>query len=176
MSDLSTHRLSVLISDTERSVLQELAKECSVSVSEWVRLAIAHGNAMMPSPLTAEPPGLDEKGRLARRIIGAFSKRHQLADDAYFYSPAQWTLRGEAFGTDSKLIVVYDGSEFASLYNTHYKAEALLEKLQQQLEKHGMFIEQCTVWYSVVDEFDVTAAVHKQKTSTKNKSRTRSPK
>jgi hypothetical protein len=114
---------------------------------------------MTPSPLTAAPPGLDEKGRIACRIIGAFAKRHQLGDDAYFYSPAQWTLRDEAFGADSKLIVVYDGSEFASLYNTHYEAEALLEKLQQQLEKHGMFMEQCTVWYSVVDELDATVTV-----------------
>jgi len=176
MSYQSTHRLSVAISDTERSRLHELAKECGTSVSEWVRSAISHGNAMTPSPLTAAPPGLDEKGQLACRIIGAFAKRHQLADDAYFYSPAQWTLRGEAFGTGSKLIIVYDGSEFASLYNTHYEAEALLEKLQRNLEKHGMFMEQCTVWYSVVDELDATVTVPTPKTSTKNNSRTRSTK
>lgn len=67
-----------------------------------------------------------------------------------FYTPKEWTERGEDYGTESELVVVYDGLySFSHICNTDYGFKAY-EKLQEELSKAGYFFEQCTNWYGAV--------------------------
>ena len=65
-----------------------------------------------------------------------------------FYSPEEWRHRGEDYGTNSHLIVVYDGGDLSALFGGCLGA--LYDDLTQSLNAHGLYFEHCTAWYSAV--------------------------
>jgi hypothetical protein len=67
-----------------------------------------------------------------------------------FYTPDEWKARGEDYGTESELVVVYDGGDFHSICNTGMGFYTAHESLQEELDKAGYFFEQCTGWYGAV--------------------------
>jgi hypothetical protein len=60
-----------------------------------------------------------------------------------FYSPQEWRERGESYGCESELVVVYDGSEARYLAEFNPGIEEVLARL-------NLFIECCTHWYAAV--------------------------
>lgn len=115
------------------------------------------------------PPGLNDAGQRAHKIIVEYLKRHDLTHTGgckAFYSPAEWKDREEKYGTDGHLIVVYDGGDmrpvfsmdaaydvdcavFAETRQTR-KPYSLYEGMQAALRDAGLYFEECTGWYSSV--------------------------
>ena len=88
-------------------------------------------------------------------IVLKFVKDNDIElEEAYFpfYSPEVWEERGEADGTESKLIVVHEGGELAEYCNMDYMKYDLCEKFTAYLGEYGYYIEQCTGWYSAIYE------------------------
>ena len=101
----------------------------------------------------AQPSGLDAKGVLAYQIIMRFLKRYDATYSGgakVFYSPKEWAERGETYGKDSHLIVVYDGGDHRQAFTLDGTAYATVEAMQQQLASVGCFFEECTGWYGAV--------------------------
>ncbi len=48
------------------------------------------------------------------------------------------------------LVVVHDGGDLAPVFNWAYERYALIEELRVELERVGLFAEQCTSWYSAI--------------------------
>ncbi len=67
-----------------------------------------------------------------------------------FYSPAEWRERGEEYGRDSLLILVHDGGDLATMCSLDYGCYQAQARLVAELRKRGLFVEQCTTWYSAV--------------------------
>ena len=67
-----------------------------------------------------------------------------------FYKASEWRARGEDYGTDSELVVVYDGGDLYSICNTTAGCPSFDDSLQEELFKKGYFFEQCTTWYGAV--------------------------
>jgi predicted aconitase len=101
---------------------------------------------------------LSEQGQRAHAIIVAFLTELGLTSTGGctpFYAPAEWKRRGEKYGTSSHLVVVYDGSPAKHVFNMDRAAEedepyAAQEALQAKLHEAGLYIEECTGWYSAV--------------------------
>ncbi len=89
----------------------------------------------------------------AAEAILAFLREKNLTDHGgggKFYGPEEWEDRGEDFGTGALLIVIHDGGEHAPAFNWDYEDYNLVEELRRSLEKVGVYVEQCTSWYSAV--------------------------
>ena len=100
-----------------------------------------------------KPEGLCPKGEAAHKAICDFLATNGLEDTGgtrAFYSPAEWRERGEQYGTKSVLVVVHDGGGLAPCCNLDYEAYDLHDALVKTLDKHGVWIEQCTCWYSAI--------------------------
>ena len=69
-----------------------------------------------------------------------------------FYTPKEWKERGEKYGQDSKLIVVYDGGDLYPLFSYMSECREAQRKVDQALEELGYYHEPCTGWYSAVYE------------------------
>jgi len=97
----------------------------------------------------AMPDKLSAKGVKAWGAIVALAKKHELSDGGcrVFYSPKEWAARGERYGCKSKLVVVYDGGEFGDIckFDGPFYEELLASPMMK-----GLFIEECTGWYSAV--------------------------
>jgi len=104
----------------------------------------------LTDPKLAMPEGLSPKGKLAWKIIVSLLEK---ADLAYtggcraFYSPAEWKYRGEDYGTESLLVIVYDGGDVGEAARMD---GAIYEQVRFVLEARGMYIEECTHWYAAV--------------------------
>jgi len=99
------------------------------------------------------PGQLSAKGCEAAAVIVAFLKERDISDPCgggRFYTPDEWAERGEQFGLGSLLIITHDGGEHAPAFNWDYEAYGLVEALRQALLKIGVYVEQCTSWYSAV--------------------------
>lgn len=115
------------------------------------------------------PEGLDDAGRRAYEIITAYLRQHERTSTGgckAFYSPAEWKDREERYGTDSRLIVVYDGGALRPVFNMDaaYAADCayyetvrrprepyqLYEGMQEKLREAGLYFEECTGWFSAV--------------------------
>lgn len=98
-----------------------------------------------------EPEGLSDKGRAAYVIIKAILRKHEIAWTGgcrTFYSPAEWRERGEKYGGDAELIVVYDGSDVGATMKID---GALYEETRTALGGlAGLFAEECTHWYAAI--------------------------
>ena len=99
------------------------------------------------------PEGLSPKGRAAADAILAKMRADGRANAGgckVFYSPAEWAARGEDYGLESVLIVCHDGGEHAAYFNMDYLEYNLMEQMVQALNAAGVWVEQCTSWYSAV--------------------------
>ena len=115
------------------------------------------------------PEGLGEPGRRAYEIIVTYLKERGFSDNGgctAFYSPVQWSAREESYGTESHLVVVYDGGAIRPVFSmdaaydldcaiyqeTGEKREpySLYEGMQKKLREAGLYFEECTRWYSAV--------------------------
>lgn len=101
----------------------------------------------------AIPSELSAKGREAAAVIVAFLKDRDMGDPCgggRFYTPEEWDERGEQYGRGSLLVITHDGGGHAPAFNWDYEAYDLIEDLRQALLKIGVYVEQCTSWYSAV--------------------------
>lgn len=99
------------------------------------------------STFNHRPHGLSEAGNKAYDAIMATMGDVETGGCRTFYSPAEWAARGETYGRNAELIVVYDGGDVSSYFTYDY-GFTLAEKMSDALSKVGMFAEQCTGWYS----------------------------
>ena len=67
-----------------------------------------------------------------------------------FSSPEEWKARGEEYGTDSALIVVYDGGDVRSWFDDRNGGVKREQRMQAELEKRGFYSQICTGWYSAI--------------------------
>jgi hypothetical protein len=105
----------------------------------------------------SRPDRLTEAGNLAHDIITRFLEEKGLADTglpdncgSVFRSPEEWAADGEEYGHDSVLIVTHDGGDHAKAFDWNREQYPLIEELRQNLAPYGMYVEQCTSWYSAV--------------------------
>ena len=103
------------------------------------------------------PTPLSEKGRKAAQTIRAFMKKNGLGTGGCkaFYSPKEWLSRGEDYGLDSELVVVYDGGDLYYVMNPHYADYpsvfyGLQEELEEELKKAGVYSEACYGWHGAI--------------------------
>lgn len=99
------------------------------------------------------PGQLSAYGRAAAEAIVAFLRERVLSDHGgggKFYTPQEWEDRGEQFGLGSVLIVTHDGGDHAAAFNWDYEDYDLVEDLRLALKNVGVYVEQCTSWYSAV--------------------------
>lgn len=99
------------------------------------------------------PDGLTGLGRQAAETIVDFLNSHELTEHGGgggFYTPQAWAARGEQWGGNSLLVVTHDGGDHAGAFNWDYEQDELREALGQALSSIGVFVEQCTSWYSAV--------------------------
>ena len=100
-----------------------------------------------------QPADLSEKGIKAHRVLVQYLKLQGLTDTGgctAFRSPKEWAERGETYGKDSHLIVVYDGGDHRAAFTLDGTQYATVEAMQQQLATVGCFFEECTGWYGAV--------------------------
>jgi hypothetical protein len=99
------------------------------------------------------PAGLSPKGKAAAEVILQVLKKDG-ADASggcrVFYTPAEWKARGEQFGTNSELVVVYDGGDHAIYFDYDHECYSAIDKMADALRPVGVFTEACTGWYSAV--------------------------
>jgi hypothetical protein len=105
----------------------------------------------------AVPEGVSENGRKAAEIIRAYVLELDLlgtSGGSVFRDPAEWD---DNFGRNSLLVVVHEGLDAGpclsmdGAYNSGC-GYALYEALTDRLRDAGLFIEQCTTWYSAIYE------------------------
>jgi uncharacterized protein (TIGR02996 family) len=103
----------------------------------------------------AIPPELSPRGKEAAQLILDFLLAEGLTGTCgcqAFYSSQQWKERGEEFGPDSLLILVYDGGDIDTCMDPLKGQHELVDRFQQHLERNGFVIEPCTHWYSAIYE------------------------
>ena len=112
------------------------------------------------------PPGLNDAGQRAYKLIVEYLKRHNLTNTGgckAFYSPTEWKDREEVYGSDAHLVVVYDGGDMRPVFNigvAYYddcatrKPYSLYEGMQAALREAGLYFDECTSWYSAVYSVD----------------------
>lgn len=114
------------------------------------------GNAMDKKNLNARPKKLTRLGGKAHTTIMRVLKSCELTDTGgckSFYSPKEWKERNERYGTESELIVVYDGGDLRPFFNINEAMEwgyTFSEKMRLALEEIGLYTEECTGWYCAV--------------------------
>jgi hypothetical protein len=99
-----------------------------------------------------KPTSLNEKGNLAYNIILNFLKKNDMTYTGgcrSFYSPQEWKSRGERYGDNSHLIVVYDGGDLSYIFNGSY-CSSKYQEMQLELRKANLYFEECTCWYSAI--------------------------
>ena len=99
------------------------------------------------------PNGLSSFGCAAALKIVKLLREHDAMETGgckVFYSPKEWKARGEQYGCESELVVVYDGGDHASFFNTDLECWNRIEKLAKDLAELGLYVEACTGWYSAI--------------------------
>lgn len=101
----------------------------------------------------ATPDNISGDGHRAATIIRKFCENRGLdTGDDVFHSPSKWS--GD-YGKEGELIVIHEcGSAKQALsldgaYDHGVSYEAY-ETLQARLRRAGMYLQQCTMWYSAV--------------------------
>ena len=101
----------------------------------------------------AIPEGLSPEGRRAAETIAAFLIERGLTYTGgctTFDSPQQWKDRGEDYGRDGVLIVVYDGSAVGRAFSLDRYEYETVEAMRATLATVGVWPEECTCWYSAI--------------------------
>lgn len=102
----------------------------------------------------AMPDGLSEDGQRAWKAIVTLL----LTDDPQmstggcraFRSPSEHAARGEAYGKESELVIVYDGGDHRPYFTLDSECYDLVERMNGMLSPLGLYIEECTTWYAAV--------------------------
>lgn len=81
-------------------------------------------------------------------VLEGFGATH--AGNRAFYSPEEWAERGEEYGADGVLVLVYDDSDLASFCDPMTGSEVRVEAMRRALADAGLWVEACTSWYSAV--------------------------
>jgi hypothetical protein len=102
---------------------------------------------------------LCEQGERARRaILDLLASRRIGTKDLAFYSPAEWSTRGD-YGHRSVLVVVHEGADAGhalGMDKAYWTARpgfdcyAAYEAVQDALRSVGLYLEDCTIWYSAI--------------------------
>ncbi len=105
--------------------------------------------------LNARPANLSPQGDKAYDTILAFLRQKGALETGgckSFYSPEEWKARGEQYGRDSLLIVVYDGGDLPPYFSLDHSAPTYkrFEEMTAALEAAGFWWEECTGWYSAI--------------------------
>ena len=98
------------------------------------------------------PKGLTRAGRKAAQAILAVLVADGSTETGgcrTFYSPREWKKRGELYGKDSLLIVVYDGGAVRDYFHS-YDYKARMERMDAALAAAGFRHERCTGVYTSV--------------------------
>ena len=110
----------------------------------------------LTSPTEAEawmiPENLPELGRRAAEAIFNFCHRHDChytGGCRVFYSPVEWRSRQEPYHSNL-LIVCHDGGEHKRAVTLDGEDYDTYEQLKQELSDIGVYLQQCTTWYSAV--------------------------
>ena len=99
------------------------------------------------------PDDVTPLARKAHKVIVDFLVKHDLVHTGgcrAFHSPGEWAARGEEYGTKSLLVVCHDGGEVRYAFSYDAECYTLVDGLQDELKKIGVYAEQCTSWYSAV--------------------------
>jgi hypothetical protein len=106
------------------------------------------------------PKGLTREGRKAAHTIVKLLKERGMTNTGgcrTFYTPQEWRDRGERYGRDALLVVVYDGGEVGPFFDLGacYRTGAAsdyepYEAMRQRLTSVGVWSECATHWYSAV--------------------------
>lgn len=67
-----------------------------------------------------------------------------------FYTPQEWRERGEQYGLNSALVVVYDGGDHAMFFDYNHECYRAIDRMNEALAKVGYYFECCTCWYSAI--------------------------
>lgn len=103
----------------------------------------------------AKPEGLSPAGERAYEAIMKVLRAHEATETGgctSFYSPEQWKDRGEEYGRNAELIVVYDGGDLGQFFSLghSYPSYKTYEVMRKALETAGLYFEECTGWYAAV--------------------------
>lgn len=109
----------------------------------------------MATDHNARPTDLTLAGNLAWEAVMKVLREHNATETGgckTFYSPAEWKRRGEEYGTNSVLIVVYDSGEVGCFFNLDRDngEYTFTTAMQKALKKAGFYYEECTSWYAAV--------------------------
>lgn len=109
----------------------------------------------MPQELSPHwdiPKDITRLARKTAEAIRAFALKNGLTHTGsrVFYSPAEWQKRGEAYGTESLLIICYEGAEIKRALSFDGEDYRMMERLSKRLEKLDVFTEEATAWYSTL--------------------------
>lgn len=98
------------------------------------------------------PANLSETGAVAYSTIMNVLNKYEAESGGCktFYSPAEWKERGEDYGKNSHLIIVYDGGDVGSFFNMNHERYKLYDEMQTALSEIGLYFEECTGWYAAV--------------------------
>jgi len=100
-----------------------------------------------------QPDNLSEKGKQAHAAIVAFLENNGLTYTGgcrTFYSPKEWTERGEEYGCDGELIVVHDGGYVGDAFSYDSENYKMIEEMNETLKPLGVYSEPCTRWYTAI--------------------------
>ncbi len=96
------------------------------------------------------PDGISERARRAIEAVMRAASPESGGGCRAFYTPEEWAARGEEYGARSVLVVCHDGGDLAPFFNWDYGDAESVERMRQELEKEGLYAEQCTSWYSAI--------------------------
>jgi hypothetical protein len=94
--------------------------------------------------------------KVADSIVDFLTRRLGTSPDGggckAFYSKEEWRNQGHSdCGTKVILILCHDGGDLSPYCNLDYEVYSAYEAFQKMLdEKHGVWVEQGSSWYSVV--------------------------
>lgn len=90
---------------------------------------------------------------MAAEVIISFLDREGLLmapGQRVFRTPEEWIAQGEEYAEHSLLVVVHDGGSHAPAFAWEYEDYELIDALDAELRPLGVFVVQCTTWYSAV--------------------------
>lgn len=101
----------------------------------------------------AKPQGLSLVGESAYEMIMSVLIKFEQTNTGgckTFYSPAEWKARGEQYGLESELIVVYDGGDVRPFFTIDAGVPSFYDAMEKALFACGLYAEPCTGWYAAV--------------------------
>lgn len=110
----------------------------------------------MDNPDLSCPKGLSAAGRKAHEVIMRVLQDDDMTHTGgckAFYSPREWAERGEKYGAQSDLIVVYDGGDLRYYFNLNADIETgyiFTTRMIEALAAAGLWSEECTGWYAAI--------------------------